>query len=193
MSNPKPPKDVPEERVPRPDGYTRDVVIKKMPDGTEKVIEDTGWKHNKIVKGITLLMAGLFANEASYSGQGILFHAQGEGDPAWDALNPVPEADWLDTTLEAEYFRKAPDSIVYLDDSNNPVGYITGRILVTTTLDFGEANGPMGTGIYIREHGLFGGDATATLNSGKMIDAIRHKARWKDVTVKLIRYIRFVF
>lgn len=192
MSNPKPPKDIPEEKVPRGVGYTRDVVIKKMPDGTEKVVEDTGWKKNKIVKGITLLMAGLFANEGSYHG-GLLFHAQGEGDPAWDALNPVPAADWLDTILEAEYFRKAPDSVVYLDDLNNPVGYITGRFLITTTLDFLEANGPLGTGIYIREHGMFGGDATAALNTGKMVDAIRHKARWKDHTVKLIRYIRFVF
>lgn len=188
----KQPEDVPEEKVPKPRGYTRDIVIKKMPDGSEKVLEDTGWKENKIVIGTPKLMAGLWLNEPTFTG-GILFHAQGEGDPSWDMLSPVPEADWIDDKLEAEYFRKAPDSIVYLDESNNPVAYITGRILVTTTLDFLEANGPSGTGISIREHGLFGGDATSSLDSGQMADAIRHKAKWKDPSTKLIRYIRFIF
>lgn len=168
-------------------GIWRDVVIRRDPDtGAEVVVEDTGWSSNKIVVGATLLIAGLLKNDPTFNG-GILFSAQGTGDPSFDTNLPTPQFD--ETTLRNEYFRKAPDSITYLksDGSAADPGEVTSRLLIETTLDFDEANGQ-----FIREQGLVGGTATAALNSGLLFNLIFHKARFKDDSVKIIRRIQLI-
>lgn len=199
MNDPKPgsvnPRDrMPVERYDAPlniqGGYWRDEVYKLI-DGKEvKVDEDKDWNKNKITINMTLLLAGLMKNEITFTG-GILQHAQGTGLPAWDVTLPTPL--FSQTQLVNEYYRKAPDSISYVDSMGVPVLVITNSILIRTTLDFNEANGGDNLGRFIREQGLFGGTATPTLNSGYMADAINHKARFKDSTVKIIRFIRFIF
>lgn len=162
-------------------GIWRDTVIRRRPDGTEEVVEDAGWQPNKIVVGMTKLLAGLLKNDPTFNG-GILFHAQGRGDPIFDVQLPTPS--FSETALRDEYFRKAPDSIGYLKDDGSPAdpGEVTSRILIQTTLDFGEANGE-----FIREQGLYGGPATAALDSGLLANLIFHRARFKDGTVKIGR------
>lgn len=64
----------------------------------------------------------------------------------------------------------------------------TNAIEIRTTWDYGDP--PFGE--YIREQGLFGGLATATVDTGSMIDAIVHAKRWKDNSVKLVRYIDLI-
>lgn len=171
-------------------GIWRDQVFKRGPDGKDVPVEDTNWKSNVIVVGMPKLIAGLMANEPTFTG-GILQHAQGVGDPAWDISLPVPPFNSV--KLFAEYFRKAPDSITYLDSIGNPSAVVTNSILIKTTLDYGEANGPGGLGTFIREQGIYGGTATGVQDSGLLANLIWHKARWKDSSVKIIRYIQFIF
>lgn len=171
-------------------GIWRDEVFKKGPDGQPVLVEDSAWKNNLIVVGMTKLLAGLMANEPSFGG-GILFSAQGRGDPSFDISLPVPLFNSV--KLVDEYFRKTPDSISFLDDDGNGVVTVTNRILIVTTLDFPEANGPSGDGEFIREQGLYGGTALAGINSGLLANLIYHKARFKDDTVKLRRSIQFIF
>jgi len=172
-------------------GIWRDTVIRRRPDGTEEVAEDTGWRPNKIVVGMTKLLAGLLKNDPTFNG-GILFSAQGRGDPIFDVQLPTPS--FSETALRDEYFRKAPDSIAYLKDDGSPAdpGEVTSRILIQTTFDFEEANGPSSTGEFIREQGLYGGPATSALDSGLLMNLIFHKARFKDNTVRIIRRIQLI-
>lgn len=168
-------------------GIWRDTVIRRDPEtGAETVVEDTGWNSNKIVVGATLLIAGLLKNDPTFNG-GILFSAQGSGDPSFDTNLPTPQFN--ETTLRNEYFRKAPDSIAYLKDDGSAAdpGQVTNRLLIQTTLDFDEANGQ-----FIREQGLVGGPATAALNSGLLFNLIFHRARYKDSSVKIIRRIQLI-
>lgn len=166
-------------------GEWRDTVIRRDPEtGAEEVVEDTGWSENKIVVGATLLIAGLLKNDPTFNG-GLLFSAQGRGDPIFDTTLPTPQFD--ETALRDEYFRKAPNSITYLksDGSAADPGEVTSRLLIETTLNFDEANGE-----FIREQGLYGGPATTALDSGLLFNLIFHKARYKDASVKIIRRIQ---
>lgn len=168
-------------------GRWRDEVYRRV-KGHEVKVEDSDWQSNLIVVGMPKLLAGLMANEPSFSG-GILYHAQGRGLPSWDVQLPVPQ--FGSTQLTDEYFRKPPDSITYLDGDGNPTIAVTNSILIRTTLDYPEANGVSGE--IIREQGLFGGTATATANSGLLANLIFHRARAKDATVRVIRSINLVF
>ena len=174
-------------------GQWRDEVWKRDPvTGAVRIVEADDWDPNLIVASFTELLAGLLANEGTFLG-GILQHAQGSGDSSWDVQLPNPSFN--QTTLVAEYFRKPPDSITFVDENGDPApaGVITNSILIRTDYDFDEANGPGGTGEFIREQGLFGGTATGAADSGLMVNAINHKARFKDDTVKIIRFIQLIF
>lgn len=184
------PREIPTEKNRPVRGFFKDIVYKKGPDGVVRKVEETGWVHNDIVEGMVKLIAALMKQEAGLVG--MLYHAQGTGEPTWDTAG-IPTPGWSDVALTNEYFRKAPDSIVFVDETGNPTATVTNRLLVQTTLDFGEANGDDGLGRNIRCQGIFGGDATATLDSGYMLDEINHTKRWKDVTVKIVRFIKFVF
>lgn len=164
-------------------GEWMDEIYEKAADGSEKLVAKESWKKNLIVSKLGQLLAALMKNEAGISG--ILFHALGHGDASWDIS--VPSPGLTDTTLYDEYYRKAPDSIQFLDAGDNPTATVANKILITTTFDFGEATGS------VREQGLFGGNATAGLDSGFMVDAIRHKEIYKDASRKIIRRIKLTF
>ena len=170
-------------------GEWRDQVITKDPEtGEERLIEDTGWKSNQIVTNVQPLLAGLMSNEVSFTG-GILFHAQGRGNPSWDVTLPTPS--FSETSLRDEFFRKEPDSITFIDEtSDEPAGsgVYTRVIRVKTIIDFNEANGEI-----IREQGLYGGTATAATDSGLLANLIFHEARFKNDTIKIIRFIQLTF
>lgn len=173
-------------------GLWRDTVIRRDPEtGAEEVVEDTGWQSNRITVGMTRLLAGLLKNEPTFNG-GILFHAMGRGSPTFDVALPNPSFD--EETLRDEYFRKAPDSMVFVeaDGSAADPGEYTGSLLITTTLDFGEANGAS-DGEIIREQGLYGGPATSAADSGLLANLIFHKPRYKNSTVKIVRKIQLIF
>lgn len=168
-------------------GIWRDEVYKVI-DGKEVLVENKGWQKNLIVVGMPKVLAALMKNEITFTG-GILYHAQGRGLPSFDISLPIP--NFNSVQLTDEYFRKQPDSISYLDQVGNPSLVITNSILIKTTLDFAEANGVSGE--FIREQGIFCGTATGALNSGFMVNLIFHPSRFKDSSVKIIRFIQFIF
>ncbi len=166
--------------------YKRDPVT-----GEDVLVETTKVIENKILVPLPTLLAGLMSNDVTFTG-GILFHAIGEGDPGWDSLTTIPAPNFNDTTLLAEHFRKVPDSIIYVDNLGAPVipPARSNIIEVKTTIDFEDAGA---NGKFMREQGVTGGDATAALNSGLQVNAIRHKAIFKDNTIKVLRFIQFIF
>lgn len=180
-----------QEAIRRPQGLWKDEIYKsEKPGGLGKIelIMANGWKNNLITEPITRLLGGLMKNEGSFSG-GVLFHAVGEGLVAWDTS--LPDPTFTQTTLVNEHFRKAPDSITYKDSGGVPTGSITNRISIKTTFAF--ADGPGLNGKFMRNQGLFGGDATSTLDSGFLIDAINHIKIFKDATIQIVRTIDLIF
>ncbi len=177
-----------EKIMSKPKGVFWDEIWKK--DEQDNVYCDHVTKKcdNIIVNVASDLLAGLMLNEPTFTG-GILQHAVGEGFLVWDISLPNPVAS--QTTLNTELARLAPDSIVYLDGSDNPTATITSKIRIKTTFDFltpAALNGK-----FIREQGLFGGDATSTTDSGIMIDAINHVKIFKDATIRIVRFIDLTF
>ena len=164
-------------------GVCWDEIYERDPQtGEIKLVKVTEPTSNAIVDAQDLMVAALVGNLAGF--KGIAYHAFGSGDSAWDTLG-VPAVDPGDTTLVNEVFRKEPDSINFLDGSDNPVVGPTTNILVKTTLDFGDA-----LGLTIREHGLFGGDATATPDSGQMIDVFRDAPGFVKGNIRVVRQIK---
>ncbi len=177
-------KKIKEKYSPKLNGKFYDEIYKKDEAGNIYLDETTKIDENTITVPVVKLLAGLLANDPSFAG-GILYHVMGEGDIAWDTA--FVEADSGEENMTNELVRLPPDSIVYLDENDNIVTEITNRLRIKTTLDFltpATANGK-----YIREQGLSGGDATATADTGKLIDKINHERRWKDETIRIIRYI----
>lgn len=154
-------------------------------EGQDVLKERTEITHNAILVGAGKLIAGLLANESTFTG-GLLYLALGKGDPLWDTAPVNPS--FSDVALYDELGRQAPDAIAYTDAVGDPAppSTITNFIKVTTTFDYVHAI----NGNYIREMGLFGGDATGLADSGLMLDAIRHAKVYKDSTFKWIRVIR---
>ena len=144
------------------------------------------WHKNLVVISGTELLAGLMKNEVSFTG-GILYHAIGIGEAAWDTVLVQPS--FSDRFLVSELYRQIPDDIYYLDALGDPTATITNRIEAKTTYDYDcPANGN-----FIREQGLSGGNATGAVDTGLFFDIIHHKSVYKDSSVKIVRYIRLTF
>lgn len=169
-------------------GVFKDEIWKKDGNGVPYLDQVTDPTENLIVTAASQLLAGLMLNESTFTG-GILQHAQGEGFVAWDTLLPDPTLG--QTQLNVELARIAPDSIVYLDGASLPTLTITNTIQIKTTYDFLTPSALNGK--FIREQGLFGGDATGTINSGFMIDAINHVKIFKDSSIRIVRFIDLTF
>lgn len=241
-------------------GKVRDDIFRKNPNGQVELFSRGEWVHNKIVDSAGKLLAGLLANYVGFTG-GILFHAIGAGNAGWGATPPEPGDG--DTTLFSEDFRKAPATILFVEEVagqadsgtqlvivtndlgayandyfngflititagtnagatrlikdfrnlgatqeievdeaftspvdattefeiDEPTTSITDKIEIKTVFSFGDGT----DGFNIREQGLFGGDATAAVDSGVMVNALRHPPIYKDRTIKIVRYIQLDF
>ena len=165
-----------------------DKIYTKNLDGTETVVETKKTK-NTIMDKLADFLAGLLLGESSFNvptnTHGIGFHALGTGQVSWDS-GGIPSPDKSNTVLDNEYWRQAPDIIEYIDDIGAVSISITNRIRVKTTFDYGDANGQ-----WIREQAIFGGDANATLDTGHIVNIIRHAKIRKEDNIKLERYIQF--
>lgn len=166
-------------------GRWRDKIYRKDPEtGVVTLIEDTDWSKNTIVNNFGVLVAALLAND--YLTEGIQFHAIGSGDVSWDTS--LPTAASSQDSLTSEVIRKVPDQIVFLDqyDATLPAGERSNKIEIRTTFDF--TDGPA-AGFFIREQGLFGGDATAAADSGLMLNAINNNRIFKNEFIRIVRFI----
>jgi hypothetical protein len=131
--------------------------------------EQTFVSHNLIVIGFGFLVAALLKGDV-IQGFPLSYWAVGEGEGTfWDALSTSArqaKSVFSLTQLYNETFRK-PVGIIFIDSNSDPVSPgPTNRIEVQASF------GPDVIGS-LREFGVFGGNATTTLNSGLMID---HKA-----------------
>lgn len=122
---------------------------------------------NLIVNDFSKLMAALLGNEAGYVG--IQYWAVGQGQGAsWDSLTTTQRQAKSTVTLSKLYDEVARVTVTmkYIDEFDLETASITHRLQIDAT--FGATvHG------YLREFGLFGGNATTGLDSGVMID---HKA-----------------
>lgn len=146
--------------------------IQELDPVTKEVVVDHGWHKNVITADNKKLIAALNAGQAGYSG--ITYLAVGEGEDDWD-VNGTPSPAASTQQLVSELARKAV-TIHYINAANNQVGDITNRLSVSAIFGANEANGNH------REYALFGGDATATADSGIMINYETHTKIEKDST-----------
>jgi len=153
------------------------------PDGTKELIRND---FNIIVNNCSVLIACLFKNSPTHSG--ILYWAVGSGSESWEDDAP-PDPLITDSALLNETFRKEIDSadIVFLDGSNEETLTPTSKIQITGRFLYSEANGKL------REFGLYGGDATATKDSGLMINRKTHPLIVKTTGLQLERVLRITF
>lgn len=154
-------------------------------------VEEGEWQHNQTQDSAATLI-GLLMREtvegAVSAFSGINYLALGEGDPSWDLGTPAQPR--TDTTLESETARievTPPDDIIYLNPSTlNPQATPSRTIEVNVTIPFAITGD-------LREFGLFGGDASATLNSGYMVNWIIHDLIEKTTAMSIQRSIQITW
>jgi hypothetical protein len=120
-------------------------------------------KNNIIVNTASILIARLL-KDSSEPRNGISYLAIGSGNGEWDLFDP-PAPTTSQIELENEFYRKSIDVSTFVHpETGEPTTAKTNIVDYAVTFGEGEAVGP------IVEMGLFGGDATAELNSGTMIN-----------------------
>lgn len=151
-------------------------------DGRVEVIEG----RNTIVENIGKLIACLMKGQTGYGG--VKYWAVGTGSTLWDVSNP-PTASTTDTKCVSELFRKAinPTDITFVDSAGTPTETVTNSIQITVTFTEDEANGQW------REFSIFGGNATATKDSGLALNHKTHGLIVKTSSMTIERKIRFIF
>lgn len=118
---------------------------------------------NIIVNTASILIARLLKDNSEPS-NGISYLAIGSGNGEWNLFDP-PAPTTSQPQLEYEFYRKAIDMSTFVHpETGEPTNAYTNIVDYAVTFGEGEAVGP------IVEMGLFGGDATAELNSGTMIN-----------------------
>lgn len=140
-------------------------IIQKFKDGS---INERKLK-NIIVDNATIVIAQLLKND---NVNGLTHLAIGTGDLAWDKQNP-PDASHNQTQLNSELYRKAFASSRYIAGGSTSLSP-TNVIELETVYDYDEANGAL------CEMGLFGINATNTLQSGMMFNARNFSVVNKD-------------
>ena len=139
--------------------------------------------HNLVVNTALNLIMALLKRQSGYSG--IQYWAVGSGASSWDSSLPSPTAG--DTRLTAEIGRVAidPSEIVFLNGSLQVSSTPTNIIQITHTFGVNDCNGKW------REFGIFGGNATASANSGIMINKRNHEVITKTSEMTVERVMRF--
>lgn len=150
---------------------------------TGEVIEERVY-NNLVVDKCSVLIAGLMKGALT----GIQYFAVGSGSSSWNNSS-LPSPATTDTQLLAETYRKAitANDIKFIDANNNESSTPTNRLQIKVTFNESEANGEL------RELAIFGGGATATKNSGYMLNRKIHALIYKTSGMKLERIIRFTF
>lgn len=118
---------------------------------------------NVIVNTASVLIARLL-KDSSEPTAGISYLAVGSGNSSWDLFDP-PAPTTSQTRLENEFYRKAVDYKTFVHpETGEPTTSQTNIVDYSTSFSEAQAVGP------IVEMSLFGGDATAELNTGTMVN-----------------------
>lgn len=168
------------------------------PDGTRELIERG---NNLVVNSAYIAIAMAMAYGRGHGG--FMYWALGTGDgsdtSSWDAGvgDGSIAAEATDTALANEVYRKhldisSPDvSIDFIDTQNNVSATPTNRLQISVT--FNETEPYSDQSAFLREWGIFGGDASGTLGSGYLINRKTHVTYEKTQFSKLERVLRFTF
>ena len=161
--------------------------------GSERV-EDRGWAYNQIQDSALGLIVERIIGGDEASGtvfnnfNPIRFMGVCSGDVSWDndPSNVTKPVTQTTLTTETHRFALAPDDFKFLNATTgaelNPQA-LRRRFKATIILGSNDANGDL------REFGLFGGDATATLDSGVMFNWITHPLISKDQDLVIERVV----
>ena len=149
-------------------------------------VEVKEWDTNIIVDSITNLSTALLKAQSGYSA--ISYWAIGSGLGSWDNVSPTP-ASVSDTKLTTEFFRKfiPLPNIVWVNSGGGVSVSPTNRLRISLTFADTEAVGTW------REFGIYGGNATATKDSGIMINHKNHGMLVKTNAMIVERQIVFTF
>ena len=144
----------------------------------------TPWQHNLVVTSALNLITSLFGGKTS---NGLKYWAVGSGADSWDETSIDPQLS--ETTLTNEIGRKliSTDDIEFYDSNNKPSVKPTNRLHISLTFNEDECNGKW------REFGLFGGDASAVMNTGIMVDKKHHSIITKTNETTIERHIILTF
>ena len=156
-------------------------ILTNIKTGEVTVLES----HNLIVDACSTLLAALMKGEENIVG--ITYWENGSGLAAWDTTLPDPEAS--DVALTTPLYRKAitAEDIVYLTPQNTESPTRTSKIQITVSFSSLESNGDL------REFAIWGGNATASLGTGIMIDRKTHGLITKNSEITLTRILRLQF
>ena len=138
---------------------------------------------NLVVNSFLNLVMCLLKQQSGYSG--IQYWAIGSGASSWDSNMPTPELSATKLTAEIGRVPISASEITFLDSNNNGTTTPTNVIQISHTFGENDCNGTW------REFGIFGGNATATANSGIMINKKHHPVITKTSDMTIERIMRF--
>ena len=139
--------------------------------------------HNLIVNSFLKLVMALLKGQPGFSGIG--YWAVGSGASSWDTNLPDPEINATVLTAEIGRVKIQPSEITFLDANYNPSANPTNILQIKHTFGTNDCNGVW------REFGIFGGQASATANTGLMINKKHHKIITKTSDMTIERTMRF--
>lgn len=147
------------------------------------VLVETRKGHNLVVNSFLRLVMCLLKNQTGYSG--IQYWAVGSGASSWDSETPAPDVNATRLTAEIGRVAIPASEITFLDSNYNEVSNPTNIIQIKHTFGVSDCNGTW------REFGIFGGNATATTNSGLLINKRHHSVLTKTSEMTVERTMRF--
>lgn len=139
--------------------------------------------HNLVVNTFLNLVMCLLKQQSGYSG--IQYWAVGSGASAWDSNMPTPELTATRLTAEIGRVPISASEVKFLNSAYEEVSTPSNIIQITHTFGANDCNGTW------REFGIFGGNATASLNSGLMINKRHHAVLTKTSDMTIERIMRF--
>lgn len=141
--------------------------------------------NNIIVEDITKLIAALIKRHTGFSGA--LYWENGTGLDSWDDTPVVPTKS--DHALVTPLYRKeiSASDIIFIDEEGVESSEPTNRIQISIRFTELESNGKL------RELGIWGGNASATLGSGIIINHRIHGILTKNDEMILDRKLRLTF
>lgn len=139
--------------------------------------------HNLVVNNFLKLVMSLLKGETGY--KGIQYWAVGSGASSWDNSMPSPSIDSTKLTAELGRVAITAGEIKFLTPEYEMSSVPTNIIQITHTFGPSDCNGVW------REFGIFGGNATATKDSGLMINKRHHAIITKTEEMTIERAMRF--
>lgn len=139
--------------------------------------------HNIVVNSFTKLAMALIKGESGFSGA--TYWAVGSGEASWDTSLPDPKASEVLLTNEIGRVALNASDIVFLNNDLSVSNVPTNMLQIKHLFGKNDCNGKW------REFGIFGGNATADINSGILIDKKHHAIVTKTSDMTIERTLRF--